>query len=468
MIWIVVVLVVYVAAILWQRFKPVPDGLHGPPVRTFDVPAERVRLLFDETRYEDGERVHESRIVERILERLRGAEQAVLDVFLVDLHGTGDQTGRPDTRRLADAVRESGVRLCLLADPVNTLYGTRENPPFEWLAEAGARVVQVDLGTLRHNNLLYAPLYALLAPFLPRRRILRDRIRGEGRLAPYALATALAARGDHRKVLVTRTNGVCSALVASGNLSDSTAFYDNVAVEVDDPGVAAFLLVAERTLARASGVDLDWSCEHATREEAVVADGPLGADRVRVTPLMGAAIGRAIVADLQRARAGDRLVVGVLFLSSRACIRELVSARRRGVDVHVVLDNNQESFGADAGGFPNRVVARELMRTAPGIDVRWHRTENEFHTKLVYLAREERRVVHAGSANLTRRSLTGTNLETNLRLEMAAASEPGRVADAYAARLVSDACSRPAEADGLPRWWHTGYRVLERIGLINC
>lgn len=469
MLWILAVLAVYALFALYLRYKPIPARLHGPEPRGFTVPAGRVGLHFDLTRYEGDEPRRSPAIVDLFLERLRAADQAVLDVFLVDLHGSGDQPSRPDTRRLVETVRASGVELCVLADPVNTHYRTRENPPFAWLEEAGARVVEVDLSVLRHNNLLYGPLYALLAPLLPRGRRLPDPVRGEGRVSPYALATAVAARADHRKVLVTRSGDGCGVLVASANLSDSTAFYDNVAVTVDDDGVAAFVLEAERALARASGADIGWTCAGEAPTGAPDPERPPAPGTVHVTPLMGAPIGRALLRDLARAGSGDRLVVGTLFLSSRPCIRELLSAHHRGAHVHVVLDDNQESFGAEAGGFPNRVVAAELLREAPGMDVRWHRTDAEFHTKFVYLAQGERRIVHAGSANLTRRALLGTNLETNLRLDMPADCDAARSADRYVDALVDEASSRPAAQDAdVSRWQRVAYPVLESIGLINC
>jgi hypothetical protein len=77
--------------------------------------------------------------------------------------------------------------------------------------------------------------------------------------------------------------------------------------------------------------------------------------------------------------------------------------------------------------------------------------------------------VHAGSANLTRRSLGGTNLETNLRLEMPAGCAAARDADGYVETLLGESSSRPVTAEqDVPRWWRPLYLVGERIGMINC
>jgi phosphatidylserine/phosphatidylglycerophosphate/cardiolipin synthase-like enzyme len=253
-------------------------------------------------------------------------------------------------------------------------------------------------------------------------------------------------------------------MVGSANLNDCSAFYDNVAVEIDDARVAALLLDAERALAEASGATLAWTLDAQAAGEAPNEPGP----RVDVTPLMGAHIKTALLRDLEAAGPGDELLVGMLFLSERAGIDAIVAAHSRGAVVHVVLDSNRRSFGAEVGGFPNRVVARELRRRAPGISVRWHDSEGEFHTKIVILRKHERRIAYVGSANLTRRSLLGTNLETNVRLDVPDGCRLAEDLDSYALEIRSDRSSSPATDVRAPWTWRLAYLVGERLGSLNC
>lgn len=451
----------YFTAALRLRFRPSPPGVHGPAPRTFAVPADRVRFLADRTWRENERPRAELRIADRMIERIRAADEAVLDVFLLDLHGMDEMRTRPETAWLADAVRESGTRLTVIADPVNTQYRTAENPPFEWLTAAGADVIEVDLERLPHNNLLLAPAYEALKHVLPRRRFVPDPIDDGGRVSPYAIAKALTARADHRKVLITRGKDGAGAIVASANLNDCSAFYDNVAIEIDDARVAALLLETERAVAVASGGSIPWTIE--------LPEEPLEpGETVAVTPLLGPAIKPAILADFAAAEPKDELLIGMLFLSDRDCIEAIVAASRRGVAVTIVLDGNQRSFSAAVGGFPNRVVARELRRRAPEMVLRWHDSDGEYHSKLLLLRGRDRAVVYIGSANLTRRSLLGTNLETDVRVEMPLGCRLAEDLKRYAREIRSDRSSTNAVAPRVPWSWRLAYLLGERIGAINC
>jgi len=454
-------LLLYLAAALRLRFRPPPPGIHGPAPRTIAVPAERVRFLSDRTWRENGKVHADLSIADRVTRTVRAADEAVLDVFLFDRRGRKGKRTRTDTSSLIAAVREGGARVLMLSDPVNTHYRTAENRPFDLLAEAGAAVVQIDLERLPHNNLLIAPAYEALKRLLPRRRSLPNPTDQSGRVSPYAIAKALTARANHRKVLVARGPEGVTAIVASANLSDASSYYDNVAVEIRDDRVAALLLESERATAEASGASIPWTIEPDDRS-------PADEERIEVTPLLGPHLKPSVLRDLEESAPGDEVVIGMLFLSDRDCIDAIVAAQRRGAAVTLVLDANQKSFSASVGGFPNRVVVRELRRRAPGVAVRWHDSDGEYHSKFLLFRRPDRRVAYVGSANLTRRSLLGTNLETTVRLEMPLDCRVASELEEYAREIKSDRSSTPAAAPRVPWTWRAAYLLGERVGAINC
>jgi phosphatidylserine/phosphatidylglycerophosphate/cardiolipin synthase-like enzyme len=133
-------------------------------------------------------------------------------------------------------------------------------------------------------------------------------------------------------------------------------------------------------------------------------------------PIMNEQTGPQIIADIKAMPSGAQITIGMLFVTHRKIIRELKRAVKRGVRVEVILDNNAMSFDMAKKGLPNAYIIDELG--AAGIECYWFRSlENEYHTKFLYLRSAERFIINTGSANLTRRSLLGTNQEANIRFE---------------------------------------------------
>lgn len=138
------------------------------------------------------------------------------------------------------------------------------------------------------------------------------------------------------------------------------------------------------------------------------------------------------------------MYVFVLFLSERDIIAALVETARRGAAVTVILDQNRVSFGKPKSGFPNQFVAAELARKSH-IMIRWANTqEEEFHSKFILVQKRHHCIFHVGSANLTRRSLSNTNLEANVRVEAPTEARVCQDALQYACRLAREPFSIPA------------------------
>jgi hypothetical protein len=115
----------------------------------------------------------------------------------------------------------------------------------------------------------------------------------------------------------------------------------------------------------------------------------------------------------------------MFYLADRSVIESLLAASKRAVNVRLILDPNEDSFGHTKSGIPNQPVDSELVSASDGaIHVRWYRTHGEqFHTKLVLVYGPERLWLTLGSADLTRRDIGDYNLEANLAIEVARGSQ---------------------------------------------
>ncbi|HLG27339.1 MAG TPA: phospholipase D-like domain-containing protein, partial [Paenisporosarcina sp.] len=82
------------------------------------------------------------------------------------------------------------------------------------------------------------------------------------------------------------------------------------------------------------------------------------------------------------------------------------------------LDPNENSFGQEKSGLPNRPVVQELVEDSNGkIDVRWYNAViGQYHAKAIWIQTDEQTIISSGSGNYTDRTLDDYNLEANLRV----------------------------------------------------
>lgn len=423
MIWLVLT-TAYLFACFYYRYRALPEGIERPP-RAFRVPSEDVMFLYDvSTR--DGKRIMQTfRTVLALAKRARTF--VLFDFFLFNLNDTHRGDFQPTTKMLAKELMGTDVRAYFITDPVNTAYGTVRCEPLDWLREAGVDVCITDIDRLPDNNVLYAGFWRLFLQWMNvgSSGWIRHPNNPAKRVTLRAFLKALNARANHRK-LVVADPGRWVVYVSSSNLEDASCYFANAGVLIRDDAVAKEFLHAEHAVARMSGCSLKIPAMKA----------PIRDSSTTVTPLWGTYIRRAILADLRSTDRGDSVFVGMLFLSERAVIDELVACAHRGARVTVVLDQNLRSFYRRKGGMPNRPVAWELKRRAPEMEVKWYaHAMEEYHTKMIYIERSVS-ILHVGSANLTRRGLLGTNLEANVRIRTGKRSGLAREVRSYIDKLV--------------------------------
>ncbi|HLS99732.1 MAG: phospholipase D family protein [Porticoccaceae bacterium] len=417
------------AVAIHHQIKPLPEGLAlAGPERPLLAPL----LLIDRT-WVDGQGVSQNDhvIFDEVLRLIGQARQlVVVDMFLFNDSGGGEGF-RPLARELTDALlaRQQavpGIRLLVISDPFNSLYGGTRSPYFEELRAAGIPVVETPLGPLRDSNPLWSAPWRLCCQWFgndPDGGWLPSPVSGD-RVTLRSYLALLNFKANHRKTLVVDTPAGLRGLVSSANPHDGSSRHSNIALAFDGPA-ALDLLRSELAVAALAGVHLPLpplaitslvTLDPPTRGGAEAStQGALpahGGERVRI--LTEGAIGDAALALIDGAGPGSRVDLAMFYLSHRGVVEALIRARDRGARVRVLLDANKDAFGREKDGVPNRPVAAELHRA--GIPVRFANTHGEqFHSK-VLMRRDGDGAWRflLGSANFTRRNLDNFNLETNV------------------------------------------------------
>ena len=476
----------------WHSTKALPPGTRVASPWT-QMPADDVRLLVDLTAADAyGRPVVQQQIFDEALRTIREARRfIVLDQFLFNAHrGALDATGsvqgtaplRPLSRELRDALIDARraqpqLRVLLITDPINDVYGGAPSPDLAMLRTAGVDVVVTNLDRLRDSNPLYSSFWRIAIDWwsgdgagpgwLP-----NPLDAGPSQVTFRAWARLLNLKANHRKVLIADDgNAGLVGMVGSANPHDASSAHSNLALQLRGPALLP-LLQSEQELARFSG----WRGEPIQPEVVPQPHGATAnaAATVSVRTLTEGAIRDAIVEQINAAAASDQIEIAMFYLSERRIINALLAAAARGTAIRLVLDPNRDAFGHEMNGIPNRPVASEIASRSDGaIKLRWYRTHGEqFHTKLFVLRQPTRVWFTLGSANLTRRNIADFNLEANLAVESAPGSAIAAEVERYFETLWQNRAptgveytadfgtfADPAQAS----YW--AYRVMEATGL---
>jgi phosphatidylserine/phosphatidylglycerophosphate/cardiolipin synthase-like enzyme len=418
-------LALWLVVALWNLYKPLPDGMsvRGEIVET---PLEDVQFLSDVTGADAfGTPVIRQQIFDSVFRLIGEArDYLVLDFFLFNSQRGAALDAvpyRPLSGQLRDALLARkravpGLRILVITDPINDVYGGLPSRDLAALRGAGIDVVNVDLDALRDSNPIYSAFWRITMKWWSgdgsgEASLPNPLDAGPDQVTFGAWARLLNFKADHRKVIIGDDGkGGITGIVTSANPHDASSAHSNVALALEGAALLP-LLESELALARAAGWTAVWEMPRPLQ-----APPPSPERAARVQVLTEGAIRSAIVRNLEGTRAGDSVDIAMFYLSERSVIRELLAAARRGVAVRVILDPNKDAFGRTKNGIPNRSVASELVSASDGaIDVRWFRTHGEqFHAKLVAIRTATEFWFTLGSANLTRRNLDDFNLEANV------------------------------------------------------
>ena len=386
------------------------------------------------------------------------------------------------TRRLIKKKMENpNLKVYVLSDENNNLYGAFEHPFITEMKNAGIDVIIVDIFKLKDTFPWYSPIWrTLIEP--------HGNPQGKGwignfygpmwpKLTLRNLLRALNVKADHRKIFLNEENVV----VSSANIHDPSYFHENVAIsangEIINDVLHGLQLVAEFSNAKIDIIKgqnnkisenqigkFTENYQNSTsnfyesetekqvkeiekkREEFVESETKRFAqtgelpekndtenqkegdvitrfddenNKYKIQFVTEAKIGEHLDKDIDNARAGDEILMGMYFLADKGVIDRLIKAANRGVKIRIIFDRSRDAFGMSTNGLPNKPVSKKLKKkTNNKIEIKWYFTNNEqYHTKITLIKKTDGNVIiHTGSANLIRKNIRGYIMDANFRI----------------------------------------------------
>ncbi|OBW57062.1 phospholipase D family protein [Solibacillus silvestris] len=409
---ILLLILLYIGVMLWHTYKPLPEGIsyEGDLHRT-----DNIEMLTDLTYAQDQEgtnRKHENQIFDEVYTLIDEAEQfVVVDFFLMDGYFDEKEDFPPIADTLSDKLAEKkknnpNMPVVFITDPLNKGYGSYETKWFKKMREAGVEIIYTDLEPLRDSTPLYSGLYRLFFQWFDNN--------GKGWIANAMSSKApkmnlssylelLNVKANHRKAAVSEKE----AIITSSNPHDASGFHGNLALKVTGPIINDILKAEEAASLMSDGPKLPRA------DIPEQGDGQYGVQYLTEKKILD-----ALLEDLEATKEGDKIWIGMFFIAQRDIVNALTDAVKRGVQVNMILDPNENSFGQEKSGLPNRPVVNELLEdTNEQINIRWYNTVvGQYHTKVIWIQTAEQTIISSGSSNYTERTLENYNLENNVRI----------------------------------------------------
>lgn len=408
----------FIAVMLYQTYKPLPPGI------SYESPEYRVKnveFLHDLTYpSSDGQMQHEQQIFQRMLQVVEEAEQFVLvDMFLFNNYQHKGQNFPPVSQEFTDALiakkmQHPDMDIWFITDEVNTNYNSVPNPLLEQMKQVDIHVVITNVDPLRDSTPVYSAVWRTFFQWFGQS--------GKGWI-PNLMATdgpdvtlrsylkLLNVKANHRKVVLSEK----TAIVSSGNIHDPSAYHSNIGFEVTGPIIGDIIQSEQAVVDISGGGQLpvyDETSSTSSYEEANENNRP-----VRLRYLTEGKVNDALLGELRQTGKGDTIWIGMFYIASPKVLEALLDSSARGADIRLVLDPNENAFGQEKIGIPNRPVAAELHDKSNGkIQIRWYNTTKEqYHTKMMYITKATGdHIVLGGSTNFTPRNLNDYNLENNV------------------------------------------------------
>ncbi|WP_083659737.1 MULTISPECIES: phospholipase D family protein [Paenibacillus] len=404
-----------IGVMIYQTHKPLPKGIsYESPLYHSDV-----KMWIDLT-YPgpDGQPIHDREIGPRIGQIIDESRKfLVIDMFLFNGYTHKGQIFPEVSEELthllvAHKKKYPDMDIFFISDEVNTGYGSYSLPEFEAMKAAGIHVIITDVNRLRDSTPIYSAVWRTFFQWFGQsgRGTLPNLMASEAPdITVRSYLKLLNVKANHRKIVISEN----TALVTSANIHDASAFHSNIAFETSGDIIGDMLAAEQAAVNLTSRIKLP-EYEPDSKPHMQPSDQ---ANDVDVRYLTEGKIYKYVLKAIEQSQPGDTLWMGMFYLADSKVMDQLLKASDRGVDIRLILDPNQNAFGRDKIGIPNRPAAAELIKKSKGnISVRWYNTGTEqYHTKLMYIAKPTgKSVITGGSTNFTQRNLADLNLENNL------------------------------------------------------
>ena len=334
-------------------------------------------------------------------------------------------------RLLAKQKANPNLKVYVLLDENNNLYGANEHPFITEMKNAGINIIIVDIYKLKDTFPWYSPIWRTVIEPLgnPKDKGWITNFYGKDytKLSLRNILRALNVKADHRKIFMNEKN----VIVSSANIHDPSYFHENVALETDGKILEEIFAnlneVAEFSKEKID-LDLAGKIKYSNIENS----------DYKVQYITEAKIGEALDVDIDSLNSGDSVEMGMYFLADHSVIDKLIKASNRGVDIKIIFDRSKDAFGMSTNGVPNKPVAKKLLsETKNKIQVKWYFTNGEqYHTKFLKIEKTNGDVImNAGSANFIKKNIRGYIMDANLRVETNKNSELNKQVNNYFSRL---------------------------------
>ena len=418
-----------------RYFVPVPAGVS---YESEEYHTDNAEFLYDLTYTDNKGITEEQEIFEEIYTMIDEAEEfLVIDMFLFNDDYNHDTLDFPPlSQKLTDKLTAKKAEhpemdIIFITDGINTFYDTYTPPHINQLKEAGIEVIFTDLTKLRDSNPLYSGFYRTYFQWLgtSEDQWLVNALRPQGpEVNIRSYLSMLNFKANHRKLIINEKNG----LITSANPHDASVHHSNIAVKLSGD-ILYDMLESERAVVNFSGGNTRVFSDFADK---LPAKNEEGEGQYTLQLLTEKKIKDNIVSMVNKAGEGDKLSAGLFYLSDRDVVDAFKEALDRGAVLNMILDINQDAFGNEKNGVPNRPVADELMSHDTPPDIRWYKSSGEqYHAKFIMLETADEVIFNGGSANFTRRNLDDYNLETNVLITAQADSEFAEDVTGYYDRL---------------------------------
>lgn len=422
---LLLIILLLLIPVIYSLMTKNPEGtnISGNPELT------EAEFIYDLSYVKEGKKIHEQNIFNREMETIKNAEEfLVVDFFLFNDEYNKELKFPNQVEAMTDLLIEKkkarpSMPILFVTDPINNFYGAYEEDNIKRLRDAGVQVVVTDLNQMRDSNPLFSGFYRAYLKWFGTggRGWIRNFFARDGEKVTVRSILKLANfKGNHRKVVISEKE----AVVASANPHDPSSYHSNVAM--------IFRGKPMEDLIRSESIFFDEIPETIKNFRCNVEDSPY-----RLKVITEEKIHNALSENIRKSKKGDKIRVGIFYISEFEILKELGEAAKRGVDVRIIADLNKDAFGIEKNGSPNRPALSELKDEMPEIQIRWYNTHGEqFHTKMIYFDFQDRApYAILGSANYTRRNLNNYNLETNVAVEMERNSPMHEEIDRYFNRL---------------------------------
>ena len=334
-------------------------------------------------------------------------------------------------RLLAKQKANPNLKVYVLLDENNNLYGANEHPFITEMKNAGINIIIVDIYKLKDTFPWYSPIWRTVIEPLgnPKDKGWITNFYGKDytKLSLRNILRALNVKADHRKIFMNEKN----VIVSSANIHDPSYFHENIALETDGKILEEIFAnlneVAEFSKEKID-LDLAGKIKYSNIENS----------DYKVQYITEAKIGEALDVDIDSLNSGDSVEMGMYFLADHSVIDKLIKASNRGVDIKIIFDRSKDAFGMSTNGVPNKPVAKKLLsETKNKIQVKWYFTNGEqYHTKFLKIEKTNGDVImNAGSANFIKKNIRGYIMDANLRVETNKNSELNKQVNNYFNRL---------------------------------